>query len=276
MTTAQQGFELTGQSTPLRRLLADAWASRQLVRALGRRDFFVRYRRPTFGALWSIIVPVMQAAVLAVVFTRIVRVQTSIPYLLFVLSGVIPWTFFSMTLSSAVRSITAGSGIASKVYFPRCVLPLANVTTSFYGFVPSFVVLMVVALALRIPIAPRWLLLVPATIVMVALTSAFALVLAALQVYFRDIAYILTAVLQAWFYGSAVFFPVALVPKGPLRTLVIMNPAMGMVELFRASFMGLHPYTLPSISWSLAWIAALSLFAALLYRRYDRVFIDLL
>jgi homopolymeric O-antigen transport system permease protein len=276
VTVAQQGFELSGAPTALRRLLADAWASRSLIRALGRRDFFVRYRRPTFGALWSIIVPVMQAAVLSVVFTRIVRVQTSIPFLLFVLSGVVPWTFFSSTLASAVRSITGGSGIASKVYFPRCVLPLSNVTTAFYGYVPSFVVLLVVALALRIPIAPRWLLLVPASIVLVMLTSVFALVLAALQVYFRDIAFILTAVLQAWFYGSAVFFPVTLAPEGPLRTLLIMNPATGMVELFRASFMGLHPYTVPALCWSLGWIAALAVFATVLYRRYDRVFIDLL
>lgn len=276
MTTIEYGFELTGGPTPVRRLVADLWRSRGLVRALARRDFFVRYRRPTFGAIWSVLVPVMQAAVLAVVFTRIVRVQTTIPYIVFVLSGVIPWTFFSATLTSAVRAITNGSGIASKVYFPRSVFPLANVGTSIYGYIPSVCVLLVVAIAYRVQIEPRWLMLIPATVIMVALTSAFALVLAALQVYFRDIAFVLGAVLQAWFYGSAVFFPVPLVPEGLVRSLVIANPATGMVELFRVSFMGFHPYTLPALTWTAVWIVALFGFAASLYRRYDRVFVDLL
>ena len=276
MTTLEVSFELKGEVTPVRVLLADTWRARSLIRALARRDFFVRYRRPSFGMIWSVIVPVIQAAVLAVVFTRIVRVRTSIPFLLFVLSGVIPWTFFSLTLSSAVRSITGGSALASKVYFPRAVLPLTNVGTSFYGYVPSFIVLLVVALAVRVPVTVDWLLLLPATFVMVVLTAAFSLVLAALQVYFRDVAFVLAAALQAWFYGSAVFFPIAYAPPGAIRNLIIANPATGMVELFRAAFMGLDRYSLPALWWTLGWTAALVMFAALLYRRYDRVFVDLL
>jgi ABC-type polysaccharide/polyol phosphate export permease len=199
-----------------------------------------------------------------------------LPFLLFMLSGIVPWQFFSQSLGVAVRSITGGSGIASKVYFPRAVLPLSNVGTSLYGYVPSFVVLIGTALVLRIPIAPRWLFLIPATVLMVCLTSVFGLVLAALQVYFRDVAFILTAILQAWFYGSAVFFPVTLAPKGILRTILIINPATGMVDLFRSAFVGLRPYTLPAVGWSVAWTLALAGVAALLYRRYDRVFVDLL
>lgn len=280
MKTIEHGFELRGEVTPVRRLLGDLWRSRVLIRALARRDFFVRYRRPTFGAIWSVVVPLMQAIVLAVVFTRVIRLSAltnfDIPYLLFILSGVIPWTFFSLTLNTAVRSITSGSSIASKVYFPRAVLPLANVGTSFYSYVPSFVVLLVTALVLRVEIGPGWLWLVPATVLMVALTAAFSLVLAALQVYFRDIAFILAAVLQAWFYASAVFFPVTLAPEGILRTILIANPATGMVDLFRTAFVGMRPTTLPALGWSVGWTVGLFAFAVLLYRRYDRVFVDLL
>jgi ABC-type polysaccharide/polyol phosphate export permease len=275
MTTVHEGFELAGEATPLRRLVRDAWGARALVRSLARRDFFVRYRRPTFGVIWAIIVPVIQAAVMAVVFTRIVRVQTTLPYVLFILSGIIPWTFFSTTIGTAVRSITSGSGIASKVYFPRCVLPLANVGTSIYGYVPSLVVLVIVALAMRVGISATWLLLIPATIVMVVFTSVFGMFLAAIQVYFRDVAYVVGAVTQAWFYGSAVFFPVTMT-KGLLRSVILANPATGMVELFRASFDGLHPWTLTSLGWTLAWTVVIFIADLAIYRRYDRVFVDLL
>jgi lipopolysaccharide transport system permease protein len=280
MTAAEHGFELHGEITPVRRLLIELWRARALVRALARRDFFVRYRRPTFGALWSVIVPLLQAVVLAVIFTRVVRIQTladfDIPFLVFVLSGVVPWTFFSLTLNTAVRSITTGSSIASKVYFPRAVLPLASVGTAVYGYVPAVAVLLVTALVAGVDLTASWLFLVPATILMIALTAAFSLVLAALQVYFRDVAFVLAAVLQAWFYGSAVFFPVTLAPTGWLRTIVIANPVTGMVDLFRTAFIGSRGYTAPAIAWSIGWTSMLLIVAVLLYRRYDRVFVDLL
>jgi lipopolysaccharide transport system permease protein len=275
MTTAQGGFELTGESIPVHRLVREAWAARSLMRSLARRDFFVRYRRPTFGVVWAIIVPVIQAVVMSIVFTRIVRVQTTLPYVLFILSGIIPWTFFSSTISTAVRSITSGSHIASKVYFPRCVLPLANVGTSFYGYIPTIVVLLVVALVLGVGISPSWLFLIPATLLMVVFTSVFAMFLAAIQVYFRDVAYIIGAITQAWFYGSAVFFPVTMT-SGLLRQAVLANPATGMVELFRVAFDGVHPYTLPAVASTLVWTVAIFIADVLIYRRYDRVFVDLL
>ena len=276
MITAQHGFELRGEATPLRRLVRDAWGARYILYAISRRDFFTRYRRPSLGVIWSVIAPLVQASILAVVFTRIVRIQTTIPYLVFVLSGVIAWTFFSQTLGTAVRAITSGSAIASKVYFPRCILPLTHVGTSLYGYAPALVVLVLTALAAGVRVTPLWLVLIPGSVVMVVLTSAFALVLAALQVYFRDIAFILTVMLQGWFYASGVFFPVQNVPDGLIRDLVLANPATGMVEMFRVAFMGWRPWSLTSLLWTLGWSVVLYGVAALLYRRYDRVFVDLL
>jgi ABC-type polysaccharide/polyol phosphate export permease len=276
MAVVEQGFEHRGETSDLGRLLSDLWRSRALIRALARRDFYVRYRRPSFGVIWSVAIPLIQAIVLSVVFSRVIRVKTSIPYPVFIISGIVPWTFFSQSLSTAVRSITGGSGIASKVYFPRAVLPLASVGSNVYALVPTLIVLLGAALAYGIDVTPRWLLLIAGVALMIGLTAAFSLVLAALQVYFRDVAYILTAGLQAWFYGSAVPFPVDIVPAGPLRSLVVFNPATGFVETFRAAFMGMQPHTMDAIVSTIGWTIALLLFAVLLYRRYDRVFVDLL
>jgi ABC-type polysaccharide/polyol phosphate export permease len=276
MTTTERGFELRGPTTPIPQLVVGLVRSRSLVRMLARRDFYTRYRRPTLGVLWAVGLPLVQAGVMAVVFTKIVRVRTPIPYIVFVLAGMVPWTFLSATLTTAVRSITSGSSIASKVYFPRSVLPLSNVGTSFYGFVPALGVMIAVAFAYGLPLRPRLLLLLPAMLAMVVLTASMSLVLAALQVYFRDVAYITNAALQPWLYASAVIFPVRIVPEGLLRSLVVANPATGMIELFRDAFTGLQSYTGTAVLWTVAWSAAFCILAALLYRRYDRVFVDLL
>lgn len=273
-TTPDLGFELHGERTPVRTIVRDTWRQRSLIRALARRDFYTRYRRPSLGTIWSVAIPLIQAVVLSIVFTRIVRVEVDVPFPVFILTGIVPWTFFSGTLSAAVRSITGAAAMASKVYFPRTVLPLATVGTAFYGFIPTQLVMIAAALVYGIDVTPRWAFILVGIVSMVGLAAAFGLVLAALQVYFRDIAYILSAVLQAWFYGSAVFFPIEMIPPGILRTLVLANPATGMIEMFRIAFIEVRWYSFWALASTAIWTVALLVVASLLYRRYDRVFVD--
>ncbi len=275
LEAARAGFELRGEVTPLRELLANLWKSRSLIRMLSRRNFYVRYRRTSFGILWSVALLLVQATVMSIVFTRIVRVRTTIPYPAFALSGILPWTFFSSVLGDAVRSITGGSGLASKVYFPRAALPLVSVGSSLYSWTPNILVLLAAVPVFGLKVSANVLYMIPGVVVMVALTSAFGLVLAALQVYFRDMAFIVSAVLQPWFFASGVLFPVEAV-HGVLRSIVIANPATGMVELFRVSLLGLRPHSVVAIEFTLVWLVVLAAVSAALYRRFDRVFVDLL
>lgn len=275
-TTATEGFELRGTVTPLRQLLAEMWAKRSLIRLLARRDFHVRYRRPSFGLLWVIAVPLIQASVLSIIFTKIVRFTTpGISFPVFMLSGLTPWLFFSSTVSGSITAITSGGNLATKVYFPRAILPLVLVRSNLYGFGHRVAVVLVAALAFGQGIGPELVLLLPAVALMVLLSSAFALVFAAMQVYFRDTSFLLSAVMQAWFWGSAVFYPLSQAPKGLLRLALTINPATGMIYLFRSALVG-WPIERAAIASSVAWSFALLLFALFLYRRYNRVFTDLL
>jgi ABC-type polysaccharide/polyol phosphate export permease len=269
------GFQLRGPTTPVRQLLVDGWANRGLVRMLARKDFFVRFRRTSFGLVWSIGLPLVQAAVLAVVFTRVIRIQVGYNYGVFVFSGILPWTFFSGTLGSASTSIVDGQGLATKIYFPRALLPLVSVGTSLYGFIPGVLVLIGMAAVLGPGIGPHVWLILPATVLMVTLAAAFGLVFAALHVYFRDMRYILQAATFAWFYGSPILYPLDRVPDN-LRPLIEANPATGMIQLFRGAIVGpsgdLAIPALVTVGWTLALLIA----AGALYRRFDRVFVDLL
>ncbi len=275
-TTTTEGFELRGAVTPIRTLLRDLWNKRVLVRLLARRDFHVRYRRPSFGLLWMVAVPVIQAVVLSIVFSRIVRVRTEAPYPVFVLSGLLPWLFFSTTVSAAVTSITGGSSLATKVYFPRAMLPLIVVRSNLYGFGLRLGVVLLAAVVFRAGFGPSILLLAPAFVLMVLLSAAFSLVFAALQVYFRDVAFIVSAIIQAWFWGSAVIYPVSMAEHIPLlKKALLLNPATGMVALYRWAI-AFEAVDLSYVVSTVAWSFGLLVVAAYLYRRFDRVFIDLL
>ncbi|MGH2759172.1 MAG: ABC transporter permease [Vicinamibacterales bacterium] len=276
MKTKAQGFELRGAATPIRELVTEVWEKRKLIRLLARRDFHVRYRRPSFGLLWVIAVPLIQATVLSIIFTKIIRFSTpGISFPVFMLSGITPWLFFSNTVSGSVNAITGGGNLATKVYFPRAILPLVLVRSNLYGFGHRVAIVVVAALVFRQGIGPEIVLLIPAVALMVLLASAFALLFAAMQVYFRDTSFIVGAAMQAWFWGSAVFFPISRAGDGLLRLAMTINPATGMVYLFRSAIVG-WPIEWALIASSLAWSVGLLAVALVLYRRYNRVFTDLL
>lgn len=267
--------EFTAAPTPLFVLAKDVWHFRELLVMLARKDFFVRYRRASFGVLWAVGLPFFQAAILAVVFSKIVQIGTGFPYAVFVFSGFVPWALFSAALGGASTSIVDNASLASKIYFPRAILPVASVLTNLYGYAVTVVALVIMALAFGVGIGAKIVLLVPATLALVLLTMGFSLLLSALHVYFRDVRYLVTAALTVWFYVTPVVYPLNKA-GGLLAAGIKVNPMTGVTELFRASILRPDHGWLPTVLITGLWIAATWIGAALLHRRYDRVFADLM
>lgn len=272
-TVEQDGFELRGEPTPLSTLVTDLWRSRGLIRILARKDFFVRYRRASFGLLWSVGLPLIQAAVLALVLGKISPFETGISLPVFVFSGVLPWTLFSAAVDGGTGAIVGGQSVAAQVYFPRAVLPMTTVMSNVYGFVPGIAILLVMALSLGASLDAHVLLMVPGFVLLVALATAFALPLAGLQVYFRDVRHIVIAMMTPWYWGSAVFYP--LEATGSLARWLELNPVVGVVQMFHAAVGADVEWVRPAMI-SVVWAVVLLTGTALLYRRFDRVFVDLL
>jgi len=161
------------------------------------------------------------------------------------------------------------------VYFPRAILPFVVIGANFMAFIPAVVVLVAFALLSGVAIGWNFLLLIPATIVLLGLTAAFSLVLSAAHVYFRAVRYVVAAALIAWMYATPVIYPLDKM-HGTIRTIIEINPATGMVELFRQA-VGVHdPGWMATLPWTFGWMAALLVVGAMLHRRFDRVFVDLL
>jgi len=270
-----QGFVLEGELTPLPQLWRELWQSRELIAILARKDFYVRYRRASLGLLWAVGLPLFQALVLAVVFSRVVRVHTGSNFAVFVLTGMVGWTYFSNTLSVASTSIVEGSGLSTRIYFPRAVLPLVSVIANLYGYVITLVITLVLCPLLGVGLGLHSLWLVPATALAVAVTAGACLVTSALHVYFRDVRYIVTAAVIGWFYLTPVFYPLSLV-HGVLRAVVMANPLTGVVELMRAATAGADSDWATTVFVSVIWTLFLLGAGASLHRRFNRVFTDLL
>jgi len=238
---------------------------------LAKKDFYVRYRRASIGMLWAVGLPLIQSLIMAVIFSRFLSRGTSVPYPVFVLSGMVPWTFFSTSVAAATTSIVDGAGLASKVYFPRAALPIVTIWSGFRGFVPAMGVLLVVLPLVGGRFGVHLLLLVPATLLLLALCTAFSLVLSGLHVYFRDVRYVVQALIQPWFFVSGVLVP--LETLGKLGKYLKINPAVGMIQLYRAAFYAAPPWG-TTILFSIAWTIILISIAIPVYQRHDRNFVD--
>lgn len=268
--------DLQGEPTSLRKLAAEVWQARELLVILARKEFHVRYRRASFGVLWALALPLLQSIVMAVIFSKVAHIHVGhVSYAAFVLVGMVPWTYFSMALSTGSTGIVDSTDLSSRVYFPRAILPLAQVGTAIYGYVVTLVIVLALCPLLHVSLGPKALMVIPATLLLLALTTGFCLVLSALHVYFRDIRYVVSAALIVWMYVTPVIYGPGDAPR-TLRTIIDVNPVSGLVDLFRAATVGdAGSLGLPLIMTGI-WTVGLLVVGIALQCRFDRVFADLL
>ncbi len=268
-------LDLHREATSPLRLARQVWQGRELLVMLARKEFHVRYRRATLGILWALALPLLQALVLAIVFSRVARVHEADHYGAYVLIGMVAWSFFSMTYGMAGTAIVDGTDLSSRVYFPRILQPLAQTASMLYGYVVTLVISVALCPVLGAPLGLRLVWLVPATVLLLAVTEGFVLVTCALHVYARDLRYVISAMLMVWLYVTPVVYPVGDVP-GVLRWVVDVNPLTGVVDLFHAAVLANPGGLLVPAAVAMAWAAGLLIVGGALHCRFDRVFADLL
>ena len=233
------------------------------------------YKRTSLGVLWSAAVPLLQAAVMIFVFSHFIRAGAGVSYAAFVLSGILPWSaYFAMVLPQGTTSIVDGSSLTDKLWFPRAILPLVPCVSNLVGLAIAVAILLIGAPLLGVAPSAHLLLLIPACALLVTFTMGLTMVLSALNVYFRDVRFIVTAALTVWLYATPIMYPQSRV--GELGRWLDFNPMTGIISLFHAAVVGSDG------SWSRALVVSLIATAALLvaaveiHRRHDRLFADLL
>jgi lipopolysaccharide transport system permease protein len=272
VTAAAPVLELDSSPASAREVVSDLWRHRDVLRELSWTDFQVRYKRAVFGVLWAVVVPLLQAVVVGVVFSHVVRDVSGSSYALYVLSGVLPWSYFATTLAIGAGAIVDGAELSEKLWFPRAMLPMVPAIAGLVGLGICMVVLVIAVPVLHAGFGISILLLPVACLQLVAFTTALSLVLAALHVYFRDVRYLVQALLLVWFYATPLLYPASLLDG--LAPWLDANPMTGVIALFRDSLVGSDASGLRSILVSAGTTVVLLAVAVEVYRRHDRLFAD--
>jgi lipopolysaccharide transport system permease protein len=254
----------------------ELWHFRELVYFLIWRDVKVRYKQTLLGVAWSVLQPAMMMVVFTLFFSRVAGFKDpEVAYPVFVLAGLLPWTFFTSGLTAAGNSVIGSEKLITKVYFPRLAVPFAAVGAAFVDFVLAFGLLLVVMLFYEVP-ASWSILLAPLMLAVLALAAAgFGTLLAALNVAYRDVRYVIPFLVQLWIFATpAVYMPL---PAGEssdtVQWLLALNPLNNVIASFRGAVLGRE------IDWlgfatSAAAIGLVFLGGCLYFRRVEDSFAD--
>ena len=275
--------------------LREIWQSRELLQNLTNREVRGKYRRTALGQLWSLANPIAAILIYTFIFSFIFRLPAQVGdpsglnnYALWLVCGLLPWLFFNRVLTLGTESLVANAGLIQKVYFPRIVLPLSLANATFFTWLLEMGVL-VVALSLLGSFVLPWLPLVALFMVVFAVFAVgLSMIFSIINVYFRDLSYLLTIVLQFWFYLTPILYPVELVATQsdklggligtPITLLDIysLNPVAGFIEIFRNL---LYDNRVPDLSTVLiagAWTLSAFGVGAWMYSRKEKMLAELL
>jgi lipopolysaccharide transport system permease protein len=221
--------------------LGELWEYRELLYFLTWRDISVRYKQTALGMAWAVIQPVMTMVVFSLFFGKLAQIPSDgVPYPIFSLAALVPWTFFSNALTQSSNSLVANANIIRKVYFPRLAIPIAIVLSGVVDFVFAFVVLLAMVLyygvmpGMNIIWLPLFLLLAFITALGVGLWCC------AMNVQFRDVRYAVPFLVQLWMFATPIAYPSSLLSE-PWRAVYGLNPMVGVVEGFRWTLLGTGP-----------------------------------
>ena len=275
--------------------LRDIWESRELLQNLTNREVRGKYRRTALGQLWSLANPIAAILIYTFIFSFIFRLPAQVGdpsgidnYALWLVCGLLPWLFFNRVLTVGTESLVANAGLIQKVYFPRIVLPLSLANATLFTWLLEMGVL-VVALSLLGSFVLPWLPLVALFMIVFAIFAVgLSMIFSIINVYFRDLSYLLTIVLQFWFYLTPVLYPVELVATQsdtlggllgtPITLLDIysLNPVEGFVEIFRNLLYDNRVPDLGTVLVALAWTVSAFGVGAWMYSRKEKMLAELL
>lgn len=256
--------------------LAELWAYRELLYFLTWREVKVRYKQTALGALWAIIQPLFTMLVFSLFFGRLAKMPSdNIPYPLFSLTALIPWTFFANGLTQSSNSLVTNSNLISKVYFPRLAIPLASVFSGVVDFGISFLLLLCMLPLYHISLPTQvWLLPFFFTLALITALGT-SLWLSALNVEFRDVRYTVPFLTQFWMFATPIAYPASLL-REPWKTVYGVNPMVGVVEGFRWSLLGAKDAPGPIIAVSSLASVLILIGGAFYFRRMEKTFADIL
>lgn len=239
------------------------------------RDIKVLYAQTILGFSWAIIQPLVQIVIFTIVFGKVAKVPTEgIPYVLFTTVAIIPWTYLSQSMAHSSQSLVTGQGMLGKVYFPRLIFPITSIFSKLVEFFISMAIIMAVTVYYRI--TPTWnLLLFPLFLIfMMSISAGVGFWLSAMAIRFRDVKHAMPFAIRMLMYTAPIVYSASSI-SGKYRLLYSFNPIVGVIEGFRACFLGTPIpwlYVVPGLVSALLILIS----GAYYFKHMEKVFVDVI
>ncbi|MCB9015291.1 MAG: ABC transporter permease [Lentimicrobiaceae bacterium] len=259
--------------------LKELWQYRDLIGLFVRRDFVSKYKQTILGPIWFIIQPLLTTLMFTVVFGNIAGIPTDgIPKMLFYLSGIVGWNYFSTCLNDTSQTFIKNASIFGKVYFPRLAMPISIVISNLVSFVIQFLFLLAFLFYFMMKGADVHpgitVLLIPVLVLMIAgMGLGFGIIISSLTTKYRDLVHLVTFGVTLWMYATPVIYPLSQIPE-KYRLLVLANPMTPIIETFKTALLGTGSISYAYLLYSFGFTIVLLLIGILIFNKVERTFMD--
>lgn len=253
-------------------LVKNLYNYRELLKSNVKKEIRGKYKGSFLGVLWSFINPLLQVAVYAIVFPYIMRVQTE-NYLIYLIIGIIPWTFFTTVINQGMVTVRINAGIIKKVYFPREILPISVAVSGLINFLISCIIILLFCIFGGVGVSWHIIFLPLIAIIQFILTLGIAFALSAINVYIKDTEYLITFFINMLFYATPILYEATLFPES-IRFILYLNPMTQVVEAYRNIFLY---HQLPNLE-GLVYLVVISIIilgiGLLIFRKLEKGFAE--
>lgn len=262
--------------------LKELWQYRDLLQMYVRRDIVTMYKQTILGPLWFLIQPIFTTVMYMFVFGGIANISTDgLPQMLFYLSGILCWSYFSECMNRSSSTFSGNAGVFSKVYFPRLVVPISGLISNLVKLVIQLLLFLAIYIyfynnGTNIHIT-KHILLFPVLILMLAgLGFGFGIIISSLTTKYRDLSILFGFVVQLWMYATPIVYPLSIMKENYANYMWIiqLNPLTSIMEATRYAFMGVGTFSWASLSYSFVFTIIIVLIGTVTFNKVERSFID--
>lgn len=259
--------------------LREIWNYRDLIYLFVHRDFIAEYKQTVLGPVWHFIQPLFTTIIFTIIFGNIAKISTNgIPPFLFYMSGIVIWTYFSNVLTATSNTFIGNAGIFGKVYFPRMVVPLANIFSKLIAFIIQFFFFLCFLVYYSwqgSQVQPNvWILATPLILLMMAaLSFGLGIIVSALTTRYRDLKILVGFGVQLLMYMSPIIYPISTLPES-WRFWASLNPIAPIIELFRYAYLGAGTFDSAILSYSFLTISVILIIGIIMFNKVERTFMD--
>ncbi len=259
----------------------ELWQYRDLCALFVKRNIITQYKQTVLGPLWYLIQPLMTTVMYMVVFGGIAKISTDgLPQPLFYLAGICLWQYFSDCLTKTSNTFVTNAGIFGKVYFPRLIVPISDVTSNLVRFLIQFFLFLAVyayyQLFTPVTIHTNWYALLIPVLVMIeaGLALGFGILFSSLTTKYRDLQLLLSFFVSLWMYATPVIYPLSTITNEKLRFVMSLNPLTSLIEAFKYGMLGVGQFSWGALGYSFGFMVVLLMFGIMIFNKVQRSFMD--